>query len=259
MKRHDPVIAFVLSAIVPGLGQLYNNEVRKAIVYFLILLVVLAATLFSPAMKYFEGFLVIIGARVLFTVVSVIDAIGVAANKIEKIKRSPRQWLVYAFVLVLGIWIYSCANNYLRTHVIRPFKITSGGLKPALMEGDRLYADLDYFETHPVERGQIIIFPFPLDTALAYIQRCVAVEGDTVEIRSKVLYINNEKAEEPYALEFTPTMKQEDYLEKEIKPKGAGNRDHYGPILIPDGSCFVLGDNRDNSIDSRYIGMIPLK
>ena len=167
MRRHDPVIAFVLSVIVPGLGQLYNNEIRKAIFYFLIILAIIAVMVFSPVMKYFEGFLAVIGARVLVTLVSVVDAIGVAANKIEKTERTPRRWLIYVLVLVIGIWIYSYSSSYLRSHVIRPFKIPTGGMQPTLVEGDRLYADLDYYKENPVKPGQIIIFPFPKDTTLA--------------------------------------------------------------------------------------------
>ena len=98
--------------------------------------------------------------------------------------------------------------------------------------------------------GDIIVFRYPLDLAVDYIKRCVSVEGQTVEIRDKVLYVDGKPQVEPYAMHGDPR----------ILPRDGNNpRDNFGPITVPKDHVFMMGDNRDNSFDSRFWGPLPLK
>lgn len=148
----------------------------------------------------------------------------------------------------------------IRTFVVQAFKIPSGSMEPTLLVGDYLLVNkFIYGYKFPLidkriltfkkpERGDVIVFKYPVDPDKDFIKRVVAVEGDTVEIRDKKLYINNKLFETPQAV----------YRDPVIIPKELAPRDNYGPVKVPKDSLFVLGDNRDSSLDSRFWGFVNL-
>jgi len=99
--------------------------------------------------------------------------------------------------------------------------------------------------THP-KRGDIIVFEFPKDRKQDYIKRCVALAGQTVEVRNKRVYIDGVPQDEPYAVHKDPHI-------------NADIRDNFGPYRVPPGCLFMMGDNRDYSYDSRYWGPVDYK
>jgi signal peptidase I len=148
----------------------------------------------------------------------------------------------------------------LRAFVIQAFRIPSESMRDTLLVGDFLF--VNKFEygpkipfthvrlpgLHPPRRGDVIVFQFPQDPSKDFIKRCVAVGGETVEIREKQLYVNGEKLDEPYVRHTDPN----------IRPAGFDFRDNFGPFTVPKGEMFMMGDNRDNSNDSRYWGTLPM-
>ncbi len=98
-------------------------------------------------------------------------------------------------------------------------------------------------------RGDVVVFRYPKDKSIDYIKRVVGTPGDTVEIRTKKLFINGEQVQDAHAHISTPAV-----LNAASSP-----RDNYGPVLVPDGRVFVMGDNRDNSYDSRFWGFVDQK
>lgn len=99
------------------------------------------------------------------------------------------------------------------------------------------------------ERGDVIVFKFPRNPSQDFIKRVVGVAGDKIEIIDKKLYVNGEKLEIPGA----------NFKDNEIRPPEFGPRDNFGPEIVPENAVFVLGDNRDNSLDSRFWGFVDLK
>jgi len=97
--------------------------------------------------------------------------------------------------------------------------------------------------------NDIIVFKFPQDPKLDYIKRVIAVGGDTVESRDKVLYVNDKPFDDKYGARLDST----------VIGAGMGPRDNFGPINVPTGKIFVMGDNRDNSFDSRFWGFVDQK
>jgi len=97
-----------------------------------------------------------------------------------------------------------------------------------------------------LRRGDLIVFKYPKEPTKDFIKRVVATGRDKVEIRDKVLFVNDKQQEEPYALRSEP----------EIVPKEQNPRDNFGPIIVPEYSYFVLSDNRDRGKDSRFYGVI---
>lgn len=143
----------------------------------------------------------------------------------------------------------------IRTFVVQAFKIPSESMVKTLLVGDHLLASkfsygikipfthsYIYKGSDPV-KGDIIIFEYPNDPSVDYIKRIVGTPGDTIEVRNKQLYRNGEPVKESY-IRFT----EPDH----IQPV----RDNFGPVTVPADKYFVMGDNRDNSMDSRFWGFV---
>ena len=140
-----------------------------------------------------------------------------------------------------------------RALIIQSYHIPSESMEDTLLKGDFLFANKFIFgakvpfvdwrfpKLRDPKPGDIVIFKFPGDQKTDYIKRCIAVEGQTVELRGTHLFINGVEKAEPYA-----------------KYKEGGVRD-YGPFIVPKGHIVCLGDNRDNSADSRYWGPLDKK
>ncbi|MDF9407447.1 MAG: Signal peptidase I T [Pelotomaculum sp. PtaB.Bin013] len=126
----------------------------------------------------------------------------------------------------------------IRLFILEPFYIPSGSMEPTLKENDRIIVSkLNYHFQEP-KRGDVVVFKYPLDTKRNFVKRMIAVGGETVAIKNSVLYINGQRV-------------SEDYL-----PQGLRFAD-YGPVEVPAGSYFMMGDNRNNSDDSRVWGFLP--
>ncbi|MDO7787199.1 signal peptidase I [Desulforamulus aquiferis] len=125
----------------------------------------------------------------------------------------------------------------IRLFILEPFFIPSGSMEPNLMVGDRIIVSkVTYLVTDP-SPGDIVVFKFPLDPSRNFVKRLIAQGGDTVEIKDSVLYVNDQPV-------------SEDYL-----PKGLTFQD-FGPQAVPQDHYFMLGDNRNNSDDSRVWGFL---
>jgi len=145
---------------------------------------------------------------------------------------------------------------FVRAFVIQAFRIPTGSMMDTLLVGDFLFVNkfiygagvpftnLHLPEVRDPRRGDIIVFKYPGDLRRDFIKRCIAVGGQTVEIRNKVVYVDGVALDEPYVIRTDPR----------IFPKELSSRDNMAPLYIPEGYLFMMGDNRDNSQDSRFWG-----
>jgi signal peptidase I len=150
----------------------------------------------------------------------------------------------------------------IKTSIVEAYKIPSSSMEDTLLVGDFLLANKFIYGAQvpftdwklPAFRdpqpGDIVIFRYPLDPNTSYIKRCVATAGQVVEIRNKVLYVNGDRFPDPGLAKFTDRRVIRD---PEI------SRDNYGPYRVPSGMIFAMGDNRDNSFDSRFWGPVSLE
>lgn len=148
----------------------------------------------------------------------------------------------------------------IRTFIVQAFKIPSGSMLQTLQIGDHILVSKSIFGVRmpfsneviiPIttpERGDVIVFIYPVDPSKDFIKRVVGVPGDKVEIKDRVLYVNDKPVEEPYARHDDP-----DLYPILVKP-----RDDFGPVVVPDHKYFVMGDNRDHSYDSRFWGCVDM-
>ena len=195
----------------------------------------------------------------------------------EKGSRLKRQiegiiWTVFVVLLI-------------RAFIVQAYTIPSGSMEDTLLPGDFVlvakfiygveipYTHLRFLDFYKPRRQEIVVFPFPLDPRKDFVKRCVAVAGDTVQIVHKRLYINGKPVHEPYAThkdpqEYPPvfvprdTIAMKEYTQAWIQRqylRNPGVRDNFGPVVVPPGHIFVMGDNRDYSLDSRFWGPLPVK
>jgi len=154
---------------------------------------------------------------------------------------------------------------FIRTFAIQAFKIPTGSMESNLLIGDHLLVNkLVYSPSaspledrllgkRPIERGHVVVFKFPDDANRDFIKRVIGLPGETVEIRNKKVYIDGEPLDEPYVQFLDPPRSPDD---PEYGLRSEGVRDNWGPRVVPEGHLLVLGDNRDNSRDSRFWGFL---
>lgn len=146
----------------------------------------------------------------------------------------------------------------IRAYVVQAFKIPSGSMIPTLVVGDHIlvnkmiygtklpFSDRKVLAFREPRGGDIIVFKFPKDPKRDFIKRIMAVGGDVIVSRDRIIYVNGKPVEEPYA-QHTDSL---------IRPARYGPRDNFGPIVVPEGKYFMMGDNREQSEDSRFWGFV---
>ncbi|RLE04906.1 MAG: signal peptidase I [Candidatus Aminicenantes bacterium] len=155
---------------------------------------------------------------------------------------------------------------FVMTFVVQAFQIPTGSMEPTLLVGDFLLVNkMAYLQPvlpgekwilprRKLRRYDIVVFKYPRDLSVDYVKRVIALEGEKVEIKDKQVYINDQPIPEKYKVHIdNQVYRKSDYYRYEEVI-----RDNFGPIVVPPGHCFVMGDNRDNSLDSRYWGFLPL-
>lgn len=151
---------------------------------------------------------------------------------------------------------------FIRTFFVQAYKIPSGSMLETLQIGDHILVNklaygfrIPFFE-RPLfgekfpERGEMIVFAYPKDVRKDFIKRVIGLPGDRIEIRGKALYRNGEPVlNEAYAI----------HVDSVTYPRTLSPRDNFGPHIVPEGMLFVMGDNRDNSDDSRFWGYVDAR
>ena len=146
----------------------------------------------------------------------------------------------YAEALIIAVLL----ALVIRTFVVQAFKIPSGSMLPTLQIGDHILVNKFLYYFTPLKRGDIIVFKFPQDETRDFIKRVIGLPGETLEVRGKQVLINGAALAEPYAVHSEGSFPR------------AGDRAHLGPLVIPPGQLFMMGDNRDHSMDSRVWGFL---
>jgi len=132
---------------------------------------------------------------------------------------------------------------------VRAFRMSASSMAPALEKGDHLIARMKRYVDRLPGRGDVVIFPLRIDRSKDFIKRIIGLPGEAIQIKDKVVFINAQRLDDPWG----------NRLDKRILPHDTSPRDNYGPVSIPEGSVFVMGDNRDLSLDSRFWGFIDIK
>lgn len=177
------------------------------------------------------------------------------------IRKKPR-WQEYGE----SIFIALALALIIRAFLVQAFSIPSGSMEPTLLVGDYLlvnkfaYGIRNPFSNNILipwgepQRGDVVVFIYPMDPTKDYIKRVIGLPGDRIQIINKKLYINGRITQIPPPSD-DPSAPRAVYREPEITPT---ERDNFGPVVVPKDSYFVMGDNRDHSYDSRFWGFVPM-
>ncbi len=257
-RKRRPAIAALLALAAPGLGHLYCGKLMPAIGS--VLAAIVYANIFFLLLVYQDAqpshLLAYLIAGLLVYLLQVGHVCRTARRQsVDLTLRPYNQWYYYAIwwlsVATIGFMTGSTFSDY------RTYHTPSTSMENALLYNDRFVVDLSAYRSVDPARGDIAIFLCPRDGTTLYLKRCIAVPGDTVEIVGKRLFLNGAAAREPLTIQFTDlTSTGEPRIHAKL-PGGIDSRDNYGPHVVPAGQFFMMGDNRDNSLDSRYWGFVP--
>ncbi|MDD5343847.1 MAG: signal peptidase I [Smithella sp.] len=176
-------------------------------------------------------------------------------NKTKEKRKSKVKEYVESIIIAILIALF------IRTFIICAYKIPSRSMVPTLLVGDHILVNKFLYGIKipllrrtiiPVsnpQRSDIVVFIYPNDRSKDFIKRVIGVAGDKIEIKNKKIFINDKEYKDSYGI----------YSDNVIYPASIQNRDNFGPVTVPEKSIFVMGDNRDESLDSRFWGFVNLK
>jgi signal peptidase I len=137
----------------------------------------------------------------------------------------------------------------LRVFVVQAYKIPSSSMEDSLLAGDYVLVNKLHYRFSEPRQGEVIVFKYPLNPSKDMVKRIMATEGQTVEIKNKIVYVDGKMVPEPLSAK---------HIDSRILPADYSTRDNYGPVQVPAGHLFVIGDNLDNSQDSREWGFLDM-
>jgi len=256
-KKRNPIVAAFLSFFAPGVGQLYNGQFLKGILFicadFVLLFLLFRLGLHHKLAGLLAGLIFLICVWIFM----ITDAFLGARKRKEYILKPYNKVYIYILIIMLLNSTMLIPTKFLSEKILGfgAHQISTGSMEPALSIKDYLISDLTYFKNNELQRGDLVIFQYPKDLSKDFLKRIIALEGEKIEIKDKQVYINDEPITEDYKVHNDERIykRSENYRYDDLI------MDNFGPEIVPSGHCFVLGDNRDNSSDSRYWGFLPVK
>ncbi len=278
METRKPILSAIASIFFPGLGQLYNGKIYRAIIFHIIF-ILLGILLVHIFLGVFVFALIFILLSIGFYIYCIIDSVKLSNKNANYHITKVNRWYWYVAFIIISIvfnWFYSDNLNGFERYY--PSVIRTRAMRPNFELNDRVIIDRFYYNYHDLEVNDIVTYIPPGDESLT-LKRVVAHEGDIVEIKNYQLFVNGEiqnnvdilTFDEEYFSEieyFLEPLKLQ-LLEDPTNPvlinrieefnQPIKNNKDFGPYIVPEYRIFVLGDNRYNSADSRTYEAIELK
>ena len=278
-----PWLAAAMSLVLPGFGQLYNGEANKAIWLFFGFAVLSIPGLSCVAL-YLPGAYMLPALVIALILTLAIWGYGLldawrSARQLEHFQ--PPGWQISG-VYVLVFTLCSLAQwflvDYVRAHLVQSLYIPSSSMEPGILQGDVLFADMRYNCPDckaAVQRGDIAIFVYPNDRTRKFIKRVIALPGDAVRIQGHTVWVNAQPITVPEGDAASGTdvsgtdasgsdasgglvTERLDKRQWQVQWSGIDTQAADTELIVPPGQAYVLGDNRNNSKDSRLFGTVPL-
>jgi len=244
LKPRRPWAAGLLSLAGLGLGQIYNGQVKKALAFHLLVWLVLSVYLTIDSWSTFKGLILLLVLYALLRLASLADALLVARKRTGYYLKKYNRWYVYLALTCFLALVVNPALQIIIDTRITVLKIASQGMSPTLLAGDHFLGSRTHYDRQGIKRGDVVVFLDPRQP-VRQLKRVIGLPGEQVEIIDKNVYINGQPIKEGYKVQADQTT----------LPRSA-RRDNFGPVSLPEGKYFLLGDNRDQSYDSRFFGPV---
>jgi len=226
------LIAVALSTLLPGAGQLYLRRYKKAALLFIAVLAISLGFWPLRLPRSYAGLLLLLWMLVPLSWFAILNAL-MARDSPSSAKIS--RWWILAGIPLSYIGVNLVFTPLLVGSGFRPLKFASSSMQPTISAGDKFVTDTRYYRNHPERRGDLAL----LRTQDAVtVKRIIAIAGDNIQGKDRQIFLNGEKQDEPY-------------IQHEFGAGVGPQLDNFGPVTIPAGKYFVMGDNRDVSLDSR--------
>ena len=267
VKPRNKFIALLLSVLLPGLGQIYNGQINKAFIFYgayILIPFILKATKIAAS---FYGVILLYMFLALSILYIHVDAWRNAKRQQEYILKKYNKWYFYILfyiVLVSGLWFYT--ESSLNNMFVRSFSVSTTSGAPTLLPGDIIVADMSIYNNSEPDYGDLVVFIPPYDNQL-YIFRVVGKPNDILEINNSEIKINGKAVNTSFIWNTEiDGMSVNEY--EEVLPNGHKHfifkynttsdslKSNMKNILVPSDCYYLLGDNRGNAFDSRYMGTI---
>lgn len=245
-----PWLAGLLQVVTPGLGNLYSGRPLHALTVQVavqgIVLLLALALLWLP---WPVNFLIPVAAAIVATIFVFFDGVRSARTPQPGLPLARHnRWHVYILVVaVLAVVVAPgqvLVGSPTRAYVIQAFAADTRSMEPTVLLGDRVVVDKTAYALSEPKRGDIVFYRATDHPETIFMKRIVGMPGETIEIRNREVFINGKKIDEPYAQFLRPST------------DGTFNGDSVASTVIPAGAYFLLGNNRDNSMDSRFMGPV---
>ena len=278
-NKRWPWLAVTLSVIMAGLGHIYCGRIVKGLILAFISCILIPFIFGAFSVSHSSiRIAVIITALLTSSVIwlfAIIDSGYTAKRTTESyILKDYNRWYVYIILILMGTGGSTQIAFNVRTIFLEAFRVPVASNYPTMIPNDRFLANKIAYKSSDPQKGDLIVFINPEDRRQNYIKRIVAVAGETVEIRNGELYVNDQKLPRQKlpqsTLDDIRIQIKETPLEGEVYEETNGaakykiflaehkTPDDFAKITVPEHHCFVLGDNRNLSKDSRHFGPIPL-
>ena len=247
----NPWMAGVLTFFFPGLGHVYCGDWLKGIKvypsYWIMVLCGIGFLVWTPIPHVnILLFILIWGSTNVYFIKDAIHAARKANDPFEL--RWFNRWYMYILmILVVGTGQALVNDYFIKRHVFQSYKISINSMAPTLLIGDHVTTDKLVYQFKDPSRGDIVVFKYPNDETKNFLKRIIGMPGETIQVKNKIVYINGEPLDDQ---NYTQRIDQT------IFDGTKTPRDNFGPAVIPEQSYFVLGDSRDQSLDSRFFGSI---
>jgi signal peptidase I len=247
-SRWDPAIAVVANLIVPPVGHLHVGALERGGVLTVIAMALTVADVMAFARFPRMATLVIavaVGIGIAFAVAG--DALRIALRRPAGGARPP--WYMYVGVAFSSLLIWGVVKGVLKSTVVHAFRMPSESMAPTLEVGDYFFADMGAYRHKPPQRGDIAIYLYPADPRQIFAKRVVGLPNETIELRDREVWLDGELLREPHVR----------HTDAAIEPAEESPRDNMPARTSGPEDVFLMGDNRENSNDSRFTGTVPVQ